>query len=399
MTSALAPIAKSSWTLDPSVTYLNHGAFGACPAPVLAAQTELRAQLEREPTQFFGYALEKLLDAARASLASTIGCADDDLAFVTNATQGVNTVLRSLPFAAGDEILLTDQGYNACRNAAELRARETQAKVVTARVPFPLSGADAIVDAVLERVTPRTRLALLDHVTSPTGVVFPIARLVRELRARGVETLVDGAHAPGMVPLDLAAIGAAYYTANCHKWLCAPKGAAFLWVRPDLQLGIRPLVISHGANSARIDRSLFRLEFDWTGTDDPTPYLCVPAALSFLKELTAGGIGGLMARNHHLAIAARELLCRELGIAAPSPAETIGSLAAVPIPDGRGGRAGERDPQELQLFERFRIEVPIFPWPATPKRLLRISAQAYNGIEDYEKLGAALREILSLTAR
>ncbi len=399
MADPLAPIAKSAWTLDPAVTYLNHGAFGACPSPVLAAQSELRARLEREPTQFFEQALEKLLDAARASLASLVGCAADDLAFVTNATQGVNTVLHSLHFAAGDEILLTDQGYNACRNAAELRARETQAKVVTARVPFPLTSADAIVDAVLERITPRTRLALLDHVTSPTGVVFPIARLVRALRERGVETLVDGAHAPGMVTLDLAAIGAAYYTANCHKWLCAPKGAAFLWVRPDLQLGIRPLVISHGANSARIDRSLFRLEFDWTGTDDPSAYLCVPVALEFLRGLLPGGLPALMARNHALALAARELLCQSLGVATPSPEDSIGSLASIPISDLPGGRLGERDPQSRELFETFHIEVPIFPWPAAPKRLLRISAQAYNGIEDYEKLEAALREIVSRTAR
>jgi isopenicillin-N epimerase len=265
--------------------------------------------------------------------------------------------------------------------------------VVIASVPFPLSGADAIVGAILERVTPRTKLALLDHVTSPTGLVFPIARLVRELRERGVETLVDGAHAPGMLPLELASLGAAYYTANCHKWLCAPKGAAFLWVRPDLQNSIRPLVISHGANSPRVDRSLFRLEFDWTGTNDPTAYLCVPAAASFLEKLMPGGLPALMARNHALALAARALLCRELSVAEPSPGDIIGSLASVPLPDGPGGRQGKRDPQEVQLFERFRIEVPIFPWPAPPKRLVRISAQAYNGVEDYQKLGSALREL------
>ncbi len=391
MSESLAPISKSAWMLDPAVTYLNHGSFGACPKPVLEVQSELRARLEREPVQFFEHSLEKLLDAARASLAAIVGCAADDLAFVTNATQGVNTVLRSLSFKPGDEILVTDQGYNACRNAAELCARETQARVVVASVPFPLSGADAIVGAILERVTPRTRLALLDHVTSPTGLVFPIARLVRELRERGVETLVDGAHAPGMLPLDLTSLGAAYYTANCHKWLCAPKGAAFLWVRNDLQARIRPLVISHGANSPRVDRSLFRLEFDWTGTDDPTAYLCVPAAVSFLEKLLPAGLPALMVRNRALALAARELLCRELSVPVPSPADTIGSLAAVPLPDGPGGRAGKRDPQELELFDRFHIEVPIMPWPAPPKRLIRVSAQAYNGIDDYQRLASALR--------
>jgi isopenicillin-N epimerase len=392
MADLLSPISKASWTLDPEVVYLNHGAFGACPKPVLEAQTELRARIEREPTQFFEFGLEPLLDEARGVLAAAVGADADDLAFVPNATHGVNTVLRSLSFSAGDEILLTSQGYNACRNAAEMRAGETGARVVIASVPFPLASADAIVEGVLASVTPRTKLALLDHVTSPTGLVFPIARLVRELRARGVETLVDGAHAPGMVAVDLAGLGAAYYTANCHKWLCAPKGAAFLWVRRELQAGMRPLSISHGANSPRSDRSRFRLEFDWTGTDDPSAFLCVAASLKFLGSL-AGGLSGLMARNRNLALAARALLCEELRVPSPSPDDTIGALAAIPIADRPGGRLGERDPDSRELFTRFRIEVPIFPWPAAPKRLLRISAQAYNGLEDYRRLGAALREV------
>jgi isopenicillin-N epimerase len=389
----LGPLAKSSWTLDPEVTFLNHGSFGACPKPVLELQSELRARLEREPVQFFE-TLEPLLDEARAALAPVVGANADDLAFVNNATQGVNTVLRSLRFAPGDEILLTDQGYNACRNAAAAKAAETGAKVVLAPVPFPLASADAIVDAVLARVSPRTKLALLDHITSPTGLVFPIARLVRELRAKGVETLVDGAHAPGMVPVNLDALGAAYYTANCHKWLCAPKGAAFLWVRRDLQPGMRPLSISHGANSHRTDRSRFRLEFDWTGTDDPSAFLCVSASVKFLGTL-AGGLPGLMERNRNLALAARALLCKELGVPVPSPDDTIGSLAAIPIPDLAGGKLGERDPDSHELFRRFRIDVPIFPWPAAPKRLLRISAQAYNGIGDYQQLATALRQVLA----
>jgi len=388
---------RRHWTLDPEILYLNHGSFGATPRVVLEEQAALRAEIEREPVRFLARELEGRLDAVRAVLGPFLGAAPEDLVPVPNATTGVGAVLGSLELAPGDEILLTDHGYNACRNAAEFVAQRAGARVVVAAVPFPLESADQVVEAVLGAVTARTRLALLDHVTSPTGLVFPIERLVRALRERGVETLVDGAHAPGMLPLQLEALGAAYYTGNLHKWVCAPKGAAFLWVRRELQAGVRPAVLSHGANSPRTDRARFRLEFDFTGTDDPSAFLSVPACLRFLEGLHPGGWTELRARNRALVLAARATLCAALATAPAAPEDMLGSLATVPLPRSPGASATPRadafavDPLQLALFERHRIEVPIFTWPRAPVRHVRVSAQAYNEPDEYERLAGALR--------
>jgi len=384
------------WTLDPAVTFLNHGSFGACPRPVLEAQQRLRERLERQPVQFLVRDLEALLDDARRVLAAFLGAEPEGLVFVTNATTAVNAVLRSLALAPGDQLLVTDHAYNACRNALDFVAADRRARVVVVPMEFPIGSADRVLEAVLERVSPRTRFALVDHVTSPTGLVFPIERLVRALAAEGVDTLVDGAHAPGMLPLDVTAVGAAYYAGNCHKWVCAPKGAGFLHVRRDRQPEVRPIAISHGANSPRRDRSRFLVEFDWTGTVDPTAYLCVPEAIRFMGSLLPGGWPEVMARNRALALEARAILARALGVPPPSPDSMVGSLAAVPLPDGSAEPASPLQISELQdrLLERFGIEVPIVPWPAPPKRLVRVSAQLYNSVAQYERLAAALRELL-----
>ena len=230
-------------------------------------------------------------------------------------------------------------------------------------------------------------------ITSPTGVVNPVEALVAAMRERGVDTLVDGAHAPGMLPLQLDRLGAAYYTGNCHKWLCTPKGSALLHVRRDRQADVRPLVVSHGANSAREDRSRFRLEFDFCGTDDYTPFLCVPAALRFLERLMPGGVEALQQHNHDLALAGRELLCQALGTAAPTPESMIGSLASVvlrwsdePLIQPQG-----LDPLQLTLWNHHQVEVPVMRWPAPKLRLLRISPQAYNDIGQYAHLADLLK--------
>jgi isopenicillin-N epimerase len=383
------------WLLDPKILFLNHGAFGACPRRVLEFQSEWRARMERQPVQFLVREAESALDAARESLAEFAGTDADDLVFVPNATSGVNSVLRSLTFQRGDELLTTNHEYNACRNALDYVAQRSGARVVVAPIPFPFRNAEEIIAPILDRVTPRTKLALVDHVTSQTGIVLPIAKIVKALRARGVDTLVDGAHAPGMVPLNLRQLGAAYYTGNCHKWLCAPKGAAFLRVRRDRQKLIRPLTISHAANSRRKDRSRFLLEFGWQGTFDPSAFLSVPEAIRFLGSLLPGGWPEVMARNHALVLAARKMLCLTLKIAEPCPEEFIGSIAAFPLPKAAKDQLPRLPFNESPLQDALRthhqIEVPIISWPAPPARLLRVAAQVYNSLPQYEKLAAALR--------
>jgi isopenicillin-N epimerase len=392
----------AKWHLDPAVAHLNHGSFGACPREVLSVEREIEERIERNAMQFFVRDLEPLLDDARAALGRFVGADPDDLAFVTNASTAVNAVLRSLDLAPGDELLVTDHAYNACRNALDFVADRVGARVVVAAVPFPIQGPEAVTSAILDVVTPRTRLALVDHVTSPTALVFPIADIVRALGERGVETLVDGAHAPGMLPLDLDRLGAAYYTGNCHKWLCAPKGCAFLHVRRDRQAGVRPLVISHGANAERPLRSRFRLEFDWVGTENPAPYLSLPAALGFLEALWPGGHAALVERNRALALRTRDALVGLLGGSALAPASMIGSIASVRIPDGPASPRSALDGEPLQeaLARSHKIEVPVFSWGAGPGRvrLLRTSSHAYNRWADVQRLSAALREELRLPA-
>lgn len=381
------------WRLDPRVTFLNHGSFGACPRRVLDFQRALRERIERQPVRFFIREFEPMLDAARRALAAFVGADARDVVFVPNATSGVNTVLRSLRLRRGEELLVTDHAYNACRNALDFAAERSGARVVVAAIPFPLRSAGEVLGAVLDRVNRRTRLALVDHITSPTGLVLPIGPLVKALEARGVDALVDGAHAPGMVPLDLDGLGAAYYTGNGHKWLCAPKGAGFLHVRRDRQGLIRPLTISHGANSPRKDRSRLLLEFDWTGTADPSALLSIPEAIRCVGSLRPGGWPEVMRRNRRLALAGRRILCAALGAARPCPDAMIGSLASVPLPPGADAPPAI-DPLQDRLWARHRIEVPVVPWPVPPKRLIRISAQLYNSLPQYRRLAAALASSL-----
>ncbi|EDM75074.1 isopenicillin N epimerase, partial [Plesiocystis pacifica SIR-1] len=320
------------WTLDPEVRFLNHGSFGACPRAVLEHQQSWRDRMEREPVAFLARAIHAEIDRARARLAEFLGCDEAGLVFVPNATTGVNAVLRSLSFAPGDELVITNHGYNACNNVARYVCERAGARVVVADIPFPIARPEQAVEAIEAALSERTTLALIDHITSPTGLVLPMESILERCAARGVDVLVDGAHAPGHLDLELGALGAPYYTGNLHKWVCTPKGSAFLHVREDRREGLRPSVISHGANMPRADHSRLQDEFDWPGTLDPSAWLSVPFAIDYLAKLVPGGWAEIRRRNRALALAGRACLLEALGQDAAAPDSMIGNLVALPLP-------------------------------------------------------------------
>lgn len=391
-----AAAVRARFLLDEEVVFLNHGSFGACPREVLAHQTELRERLEREPVWFMLEERPRLLDAARLRVAELVRADAEDVCFVPNATSGVNAVLRSLRFQAGDEILVTNHGYHACTNAVRYVAARAGAKLVEVRLPFPLISSEEVGLVLHGAVTKRTRLALLDHVTSPTGLVLPLEKLVPALEARGVMTLIDGAHGPGMLDFDLRSLGASFYTGNLHKWCCAPKGAAFLWVRRDRVEGIHAPVISHGFDSVS-ERPRLWEEFDWMGTTDPTAWLCTPTALDAVAAMHVDGWAGVRAAGRALTLEARDILCDALGVDAPAPDSMLGQLAAVPLPPLKtpAGDHFALSPLARALFSRHHIEVPIVPWPDNHSRLVRVSAHVYNQRSEYEHLAKALVEELA----
>jgi isopenicillin-N epimerase len=385
------------WDLDPTITFLTHGTYGACPRPVLELQRTLTAELEANPLKFLTRELEGRHDAARTAVAAFLDADPEGLVVVPNATTGVATVLESLRLRPGDELLTNDHEYNATLNALATVAERAKARVVRVSIPLPIRHPEQVVEAILAGVTPRTRLALISHVTSPSGLVFPIEVIVRELDRLGVDTLVDAAHAPGMVPVDLRALGAAYWTGNGHKWLCGPKGAGVLHVREDRRAGVLPLVTSHGRNDPRSDRPPLWKEFDWQGTGNPTAFLALPEAIRVVGELQPGGWPAHMAANRTMVLAGRDRLNEALGLAPIAPDSMIGSMAAIALPIPTGEATTEA--LTTSLANEDRIEVPVGPFPVRAARdpgaapsvaLLRLSAQRNNEPFDYDRLADAL---------
>ena len=383
-----------NWILSKDTCFLNHGSFGATPFAVLEEQTRLREKIENDPVRFFERDYTPLMSSSIKKLAEFMNADPKGMALVKNTTEGVNTVLRSLVLNPGDEILVTNHSYQACWNAVDFVTERAGAKTVVVEIPFRVENEDEIVDLVMGSVSERTVLAMVDTVTSATGLRMPFERLVKDLQSAGVDVLLDAAHGPGIVPLDLIALDAAYCTGNCHKWLCTPKGSAFLHIRSDRKKFMKPLSISHGASFEGTDQEKFEFEFGWPGTQDPTPWLCIPLAIDFLGSLVEGGWPEIMERNRKLALEGRRILCNALGTTEPVPDSLVSSIASVEMPgEGEvGPMSMEGDPYHNYLLDEFGIQVPVFPWRHHGRRYIRISAQLYNSVEEYEFLAACLEK-------
>lgn len=389
---------ESPWDFDPEITFLTHGTFGACPRPVLEYQLDLIRYVEANPIRFYDRELEDRLDTARHEVAAFLNADPEGMVVVPNATAGVATAIASLRLRPGDELLTNDHEYNATLNQLDAAAERARARVVKVRIPVPIRHPEEVVEAHLAAVTPRTRIAMISHVTSPSGLVFPIETLVRELDRLGVDTIVDAAHAPGMVPIDLRSLNAAYWTANGHKWLCGPKTSGVLVVREDRRDGVLPLVTSHGRNDPRTDRPPLWKEFDWQGTLNLTAFLSLPESLQSIAGLQPGAWPAHMAANHELALQARRMLHDVLGTEPIAPESMIGSMASIALPMALD--EGEAAALTASFAAQDRIEVPAVPFPVRGARptpdaactngFIRISAQRYNEPSDYERLAGAL---------
>jgi len=379
---------QSHWQLRPDITFLNHGSFGAVPSEVSAVADAWRRRLEAEPIELMGRHWRSIVADALAPVARFLNADPESIGFVTNATEGVNCVLRSLQLSPGDELLTTNHVYHAVRQSMKFAASHSGAVYREVPLPLPIRSADDITAAILAGITDRTRLLLLDHVTSPTAIVFPIEQIARLCRQRGVLLLVDGAHAPGMLPLDLLTLGEAgvsYYTGNLHKWCCAAKGTAVLWARADLRDGVHPLIVSHWY------REGFSAEFHWQGTRDHSGWLSAGAAIDFLGRF---GWDRVRRYNHELAVWAHQLLCERWGVSPITPLDgsLLGSMATLRLPE-RFARLSTEQFTALQqsLYSDHRIEVPLLAWEN--QRFLRVACQVYNTADQYERLADVIAEL------
>ncbi len=391
----MATNLSQHFLLDPAVVFLNHGSFGACPRPVFEAYQRWQLQLERQPVEFLDSrrGLSENMRVARTALAAELGASADDIAQVSNATTGLNIALQSLPLKAGDEILTTNHEYSALEKTLVFIARRTGARIVTVEVPLPLTSAAAFHDVVLAGMTPRTRVLFLSHITSPTALLFPIEALVAEARQRGIWSVIDGAHTPGHIPLDLDALGADFYSGNCHKWLMSPKGSAFLHVRREWQTMIDPLVISHGWTADNKEpgvrgpfgASAFVDEIEMQGTRDPSPWLAVPAALEFRRAHDWWSVAADCNRlAQETAARVRDLF----GLPAlSSPEFSAPQMVALPIPPC------DPFPVHDLLLRDYGIEMPVFEWQG--HHIARLSCQGYNTRDQMDVLVGALGDLLA----
>ncbi len=373
---------KKYFLLDPGVIFLNHGSFGATPLPVFEICQRWQRELERQPVEFLDRRAPGLLEHARSRLAAYLGTQPDNLVFTSNATTGGNIVARSLNLKAGNEVLATDHEYGAMDRTWWFLSEKQGFQYINYKLPFPLTDPHSTADAFWQGVTGRTRVIFLSHITSPTGIILPVAELCARARAAGILSIVDGAHAPGQIPLDLEQVGADFYFGNLHKWLCAPKGSAFLYARPEVQHLVEPLIVSWGYRSLKPGRSAFVDLLQWTGTRDLSPFLSVGSAIDFQNEHDWDRV---RVDCHQLARQVTARINEWTGLQAIHDGQDAwyAQMAAVRLPD-------EVDVIQLKqrLYDRYRIEIPLLEWDGM--KILRASFQAYNSQDDLEALLAAI---------
>ncbi len=367
----------SSWALDPELAYLNHGGFGAAPASVLAEQQAWRDALERNPHGFLVRQLPDLMEDVRAKLAAFLGADPAGVVFLDNATAGMQTVISQLKLAAGDEVLTTDHAYVPVLTQLHRVAAATGAVVRVVSVPVTADGPTEVADLIMSHVTPRTRFVVIDHVASCSGMVFPVDQIVARCRPQGIGVVIDGAHAAGQLPVDLDGLGADFWVANLHKWVCAPKASAVLYAAPQRRDSLRPLVASHRFNDG------YQTAFDWTGTYDPSALLAATSALAFFEQ---AGWSAVWEHNNDLARRGAELVAQRIGTSAPGGKGLNAAMRLIQLPEP----LEEADAREIErgLQDEYKVVVPItyhggWQW-------LRVSAQLYNTIDDYDRLASAL---------
>jgi isopenicillin-N epimerase len=373
---------RARWLLDPGVTFLNHGSFGAVMRSVRQLHIAAQDRIESRPIEMLGRRWRELLAPARERVGAFLGMSPGSFGFVTNATEGVNAVLQSTQLSAGDELVTTTHVYNAVRNAMRRRARDCGAACVEVPVELPLAAPGAVTDAVVGAITARTRLVVVDHVSSATALVFPVREIVEACRARGVDVLVDGAHVPGMLKVDVEALGATYWTGNLHKWCCAPKGTAVLWAAPGRRGTLKPAVVSHF-----LDEGL-PAEFDWQGTRDLAAWTVAGAAIDAMAEF---GWDAVRRHNAQMAAWAQRMLCERWEVEPIAPlGAMLGSMCTVPLPAEVCARFRTAAEFQEALYAEDRIEVPVIEFGG--RWHVRPSAQAYNRAEEYDRLAQAVIE-------
>jgi isopenicillin-N epimerase len=371
--------------LKEGIAFLNHGSFGAVPQTVFDAQTAWRRRIEAEPIEMIGRRGAELIAEAKISVGETFGMKPANFGFVTNATEGVNAVLRSFKLSPGDELLTTNHVYHAVRQTMKQAARQSGATCREVAIPLPVASSQQICDLILDAVSPRTRLLVLDHVTSPTALVFPMKQIVDGCRKLNVQVMADGAHAPGMLVLNVEEINADYYTANLHKWACAPKGTAFVWVAPKHQAAVHPAVISHDLDGG------FAKEFAWQGTRDLSSWLTAPTAIAFMAQL---GWDNVRRYNHQLATWAHQMLVDKWRVEPISPLDgsLLGSMATVRLPGSLARLDGaEATRFQQSLYTHFGIELPLVGFDGC--MMIRVACQVYNLPSEYERLANVILDL------